>query len=273
MKIKEAKKLVQEVVRERLGYIPGEVGKNTQETNLGKLRRELLAEISIIQELSLEQLKQQWVESGKMTQEVFDQIIQQVSKPAFVAWLIKNVSDKAIKEEDIYKWGGYIRYFDKFQKNFPKHDINSYKGRAGVEELQTLITAHQTERVAIKKASGVEGEEEIGKNLVSPQGIKKLTSVGIKFLGSVDGYQVFEVPKSANSREAHKMYSTILGRCANQSDGNQIQLCTVASYEAYSRYLDKGNLYVFFNLQDPVSPYQFHYEEGQFMDKNDTSII
>lgn len=319
MKIREAKKLVREVVREKMGYsrevetIPRPTTKprtaepekerkyspltppqhapkpspkgmfesekaikekitkryeNLKETSLSSLRKKILSEISMIQELSLEQLKQQWVDSGKMKPELFDEIVGQTTKPAYVAWLIKNVSEKAIQEEDVYKWGDYIKYFDRFKVNFPKQDINQYKGRIGVEELQRLITTHQTERAALVKRSGAEGE--MGKNLISPEDIRKLAGVRIKFLGSVDGYQVFEVPQSAKSEQAYKVYKNTLGRCKN---GDKIHICTVGSYEHYLSHLEKGTLYVFFNLSDPLSPYQFHYETNQFKDKNNNSIV
>lgn len=47
----------------------------------------------------------------------------------------------------------------------------------------------------------------------------------------------------------------------------------MASQKHFDDYLSSGPYYVFFNLNDPKSPYQFHYESNQFMDKNDIDII
>lgn len=126
MKVKEAKKFIREVVREKMGYsrevetIPRPTTKprtaepekekkhspltppqhapkpspkgmyeseevikkkiakryeDLKESRLGRLRREILSEMSVIQELSIEQLKQQWVESGKMEEDTFLSLI------------------------------------------------------------------------------------------------------------------------------------------------------------------------------------------------------
>jgi len=93
----------------------------------------------------------------------------------------------------------------------------------------------------------------------------------------VDGYQVFEIPKGALDQKTYETYRDILGRCQGRDRGARIEISTIASYEYYRKYVTTNSLYLFFNLNDPNSPYQFHYGEngsdGQFMDKNDNSLI
>jgi hypothetical protein len=49
----------------------------------------------------------------------------------------------------------------------------------------------------------------------------------------------------------------------------------MAGFDSFREYLNNSpgsSYYVFYNLGDPKSPYQFHYESSQFMDKNDDNI-
>jgi hypothetical protein len=114
-------------------------------------------------------------------------------------------------------------------------------------------------------------------NYVSVGDIQKLSEVGIKYYGMADGYQVFEVPNEAKDNpEAKKRYREILGRCAGRDKGAKISICTMSSGNYFENYLTNypdSSYFVMFNLGDKNSPYQFHYESGQFMDKNDTDVI
>ena len=120
------------------------------------------------------------------------------------------------------------------------------------------------------------GDKDQAKNLVSTRGIQELNEAGIKFVGIVDGYQCFLIPNSAKGNtEAWETYRKYLANCSGRDQGAKIEICTMASQRHFDRYLTEygGDYYVFFNLADPKSPYQFHYESNQFMDKNDNALI
>lgn len=224
----------------------------------------------IVSEISIEQLQQQFVDTEKITQEVFDEIIGATKgKGAYATWMVKRVQEKSIKEEDIYKYKDFLKTFERFKRQFPSPDINSYKDEEsvrGFEEKAIEIAEKDIENTGGNPA-------DVGK-LVSSDGIEELRGVGIKLLGVVDGYQCFEVPMSAKGKEkAHAAYRKHLGQCAGRSEGARINICTFAAQRHFDRYLKDGPYYVFFNLSDPKSPYQFHYESRQFMDKNDKALI
>jgi hypothetical protein len=61
-----------------------------------------------ITEISIEQLKTQFVDSGKISQEDFNEITNVTPKTAYITWLAKKVADGIIKVEDIYKYKKYI---------------------------------------------------------------------------------------------------------------------------------------------------------------------
>jgi hypothetical protein len=224
----------------------------------------------IVSEASIEQLQQQFVDTGKIEPEVFDEIVRATKgKGAYATWMIKRVEDGTIKGEDIYKYEDYIQIFDKQKRQFPSPDINAYKDERSIRDFEAKAI-----EIREKGIEQTGGDAANASNLVSSQGIQELNSVGIKFLGVVDGYQCFEVPQSLKGNtEAWKIYRKHLANCSGREQGAKIEICTMAGQSHFDRYLSDGPYYVFFNLGDPKSPYQFHYESNQYMDKNDHSLI
>ena len=224
----------------------------------------------IVSEASIEQLQQQFVDTEKISQEVFDEIVKVTKgKGAYATWLISKVDQGFVKDEDLYKYEDYIQIFDRYKRQFPSPDINAYKDERSVRDFeQTAIDIRE------KDVEQTGGDTENAANLVSSQGIQELKSVGIKFLGTVDGYQSFEVPQSLKGNaEAWKIYRKHLANCSGRDKGAKIEICTMAGQNHFDRELGRDNLYVFFNLGDPKSPYQFSYATNQFMDKNDNAVI
>ena len=69
-----------------------------------------------ITEASVEQLQTQFVDTGKISQKDFNEIINVTPKTAYITWLAKKVADKIIKPEDIYKYKKYFGIFDRRKK-------------------------------------------------------------------------------------------------------------------------------------------------------------
>jgi len=232
---------------------------------------------SLIWKLLIEQLdqntinlKNKYVGEGKPVSEKDFEKIVEVTKNKFylLSWITKKVGGGIIKNEDIYK---YEEYFDIFEKNknrgkFKNKDIHLYKTPDDVLDF--------IEEAIKVKEGDIKFEETVGKdNYVTPNNIQKLeASGGIKYLGIFDGYQVFQVSKVG--KDVWKLYRDILGRC--QGQGSKIRLCTIADYDYFKTYLKEpqgSSYFILFNLDDPKSPYQLHFESGQFMDKNDSKKI
>ena len=187
----------------------------------------------------------------------------------YARWLILRMKDKSLKEEDIYKYMNFFKYFEQGRKlgYFTYNDILKYKNP---EQFNREATA------AHEKLIGFQGEEleDNEKNLISPQQIQTLENVGIKFLGlTPDGYQCFKVPMGVHGNEkAFTAYKNILAQCQGRDKGAKISICTMADMGTFDSYLKDDDFYVFFNMRDPKSPYQFHYASDQFMDKNDVPV-
>lgn len=233
------------------------------------IENQLTRNSHLLTEVSIEMLKTQYVDSGKLEQEIFDKVVEaSANKSAYATWLAKKVATKIIKDEDVYKFNGYFQVFDKNKKLFSKPDINQYKTSQDVNEF---ISKAQEIRDREVEITG--GEDSSSDGLVTPNEVRKLEAVGIKLLGLQDGYQVFKVPQSlSGNKEAWKTYKNILGRCGGRAQGDGIDICTIASQNMFDDYLEDGPYYVIFNLNDKQSPYQFHYESAQFMDRNDNMI-
>jgi hypothetical protein len=254
--------------------ITNKIAKRYKALGEGKKKSSNISSIleQIVSEASIEQLQQQFVEAGKLTQEVFDEIVKvSKGKGAYATWLAARVDQEIIKAEDIYKYEDYLKFFNKFKREFPSPDINTYKDERSVRGF---------EQKAIElRERGIEqtgGDINNASNLVSPKGIQELNQVGIKFIGTVDGYQCFLIPNSAKGNtKAWETYRKHLANCSGRDKGAKIEICTMAGQSHFDDYLTRygGDYYVFFNLGDPKSPYQFHYESDQFMDKNDDRLI
>lgn len=225
--------------------------------------KDLLKE-ALLMEVSIENLQKQFVDTGDISQETFDQIVTvSGGKSAYATWLVKRVDDEVIKEEDIYKFEDYLKIFEKSKNLYPEKDINQIK-------TPRQVDAFIRKSVELKDMGAETQEVESGKSLLSPTQVKSLDEVGIKLLGVVAGFQCFKVPSSLKgNKEAYKRYKNLLGQCS----AGGIEICTIANQSYFDSYLGKDDLYVFFNLSEPRSPIQFHYGDNQFMDRQDRSIF
>jgi len=187
----------------------------------------------------------------------------------YARWIIIRLMDKSLKEEDIYKYKQFFKYFEEGKKlgHFKENDILKYKNPIVFEK--EVIKSHE----AITRYQG--NELVNTKNYVSISQIQQLEKTGIKFLGiTANGYQVFKIPKGlGKNQEAFQAQKSLLGRCKGRQSGEGISICTMGNISHFNNYLSTDDLYVFFNLNDDLSPYQFHYASNSFMDKNDHSIV
>jgi len=227
--------------------------------------------LEILNEASIEQLQQQFADTNKISQKDFDAIKQVTNKGAYATWLVKKVIDKIIKSEDIYKFKDYFAIFDKYKNQFSFKDIFTYQTKNQVSDFISKAV-EITDKIA-----NVSGGAGSSNSLVSPQGVKDLESVGIEFLGLVEGYQCFKIPQKLSGNEtAWKIYRKYLVKCSGRKEEEDIykgiHICTMASQEYFDEYLETDDLYVFFNLNDKKSPYQFHYHKNQFKDKNNIDL-
>jgi hypothetical protein len=239
---------------------------------INRMRRLMnLNEMDILNEGPLEDVQNKFVGENKpISEELFNEIKDVTNNSTqYIIWLIKKIVDKIILPEDVYKYKKYLSIFERYKLKYPKKNIHDIKTKEDVSDFIGMSMEIDDKINSIEETGSKE-------NYVSVNEIEKLKSVGIKYLGVNQNYQVFEVPNELkDSKEAYETYKTILGKCKGRATGEGIELCTVASREHFKGYLDKfgGSYFVMFNLSDPKSPYQFHFESRQFMDKNDKALL
>lgn len=234
----------------------------------------------ILEDYQIEKLKEKFVgepisvgKYKKISDEDFMKITEVCGgKFNYIAWLTIKVAYNVIDKTDIYKFKEYFEIFERHKSRFPIRNIHNYKTKEDVTQFIQMCIKIREKNVEL--TSNIDKESE--KNYVSPNEIQKLESVGIKFLGMSEGYQVFEIPNEVkNSKDAWKAYKDILGRCSGRDRGAKIDLCTVADFDYFRSIMHEhgGSYFLIFNLGDPRSPYQIHFESKQFMDKNDQSLL
>lgn len=225
----------------------------------------------ILEQRILDNIRDRYVGDGegKIPEDIYNRIVTVAeNKVSYIVWLVKMVALGNIKSEDVYKFKGYLVIFNRFKHLYKEKDISRYVTKSDVDYFKENTISIRDRDIEVGGGDT---------NYVSLTDMKKLEDVGIKYHGISEGYQVFEVPNDLkDDRNAWKVYSNVLGRCAGRKSGEGIDLCTIASFSNFSNYLydhPGSSYFVLFNLGDKQSPYQFHYESGQFMDKNDTMVI
>ena len=203
----------------------------------------------IITEVSIDQLKTQFVDAGKISSEDFTEIIDATgNKSAYATWLVKKVADETIKSEDISKYKKYFSIFDRNKKSYPYSDINQYKTTNDISQF-------------IKTSVEIANKET--KDPSQQKGVARSDKYKEFYMGSVDGFDVYELPKGRKD---------LYGVSCELGSGTEWCTATGKTKSYFNRYISSGPLFIFIK-PGSEEKYQFSYEAGQFMDKDDTPII
>ena len=197
-------------------------------------------------EVSIEQLKTQFVDTNKVSQEVFDAILDAAnSDSAYATWLTSRVAKNLIKAEDVYKYEEYLDIFTRNKNKYPIKDINQIKTKPQLDDWlsQTL---------EIKK-----GESE---DISTVKGIKKSDKYKELEIGQVDGFVVYKLPKGRTD---------FYGTSCELGSGTEWCTATGKTRALFDDHIKKDDLYIFVRDNEK---YQFHYATNQFKDVNDISI-
>jgi hypothetical protein len=203
----------------------------------------------IITEVSIDQLKTQFVDAGKISSEDFTEIIDATgNKSAYATWLVKKVADETIKSEDISKYKKYFSIFDRNKKSYPYSDINQYKTTNDISQF-------------IKTSVEIANKET--KDPSQQKGVARSDKYKEFYMGSVDGFDVYELPKGRKD---------LYGVSCELGSGTEWCTATGKTKSFFNKYISSGPLFIFIK-PGSEEKYQFSYETDQFMDKDDTSII
>jgi len=202
--------------------------------------------IYFINEASYDQLKSQFVDSNKLSLEIYNDIKKNIFKSAYGTWIIKMILNQIILPEDVYKYKEYFDIFDRNKSKYNKKDINQYKTSNDLKEF--LSKTLEIKELNQKDSSTIKGVSKEDKY----QNFK---------IGSTDGFNVYMLPKG---KEENYNVSCDLG------SGTEWCTSTGNIRKYYDHYIKKGPLFISIKGNEK---YQFSFEEEQYMDKNDKSIF
>ena len=208
----------------------------------------------LINEVSIQQLETDFVNTGKISKEDFNQILNVTKNDsAFATWLTARVAGSksapaSIKSEDIYKYETYFDVFKRRKKEYPISDINQIKTP---QQIQSFI----------KTSVDLASQEE--QDLSAQKGVSKTEKFKDLKIGDFNGYSVYMIPKGRKD-----LYPT----SCELGSGTEWCTATGKTSEHFEQYINDGPLFIFIDNSDPKNKYQVSFEGEQFMDKNDGPI-
>ena len=208
----------------------------------------------MVNEVSIQQLQTDFVDTGRITKETFRDILNATQNDSALAtWLTARVAgtkkDPAIvKPEDIYKYEQYFNVFKRRKKEYPTSDINQIKTS---QQIQNFI----------KTSTDLASQEE--ENPSAQKGVSKTEKFKDLKIGDFNGFSVYMIPKGRKD-----LYPT------SCELGSGTEWCTATGNTSYyfEDYIESGPLFIFIDNSDPKNKYQVSFEEEQFMDRYDTPM-
>jgi hypothetical protein len=207
-----------------------------------------------INEISIQQLETNFVNTGKISKETFNEILKVTKNDsAFATWLTARVAGSKntpaiIKPEDIYKYENYLDIFKRRKKEYRFQDINQVKTPSQLQDfIKTSVDLLNQEKQDISTQKGVSKTE-------------KFKSLKIM---DVAGFSVYMIPKDRTD-----LYPT----SCELGSGTEWCTATGNTDSMFLGYIKRGPLFIFIDNSNPKNKYQVHFESEQFMDRNDNSI-
>jgi len=208
--------------------------------------------LEVIEEASISQLQDQFVDTGKITHEIFDKIIEATGgKGAYATWMIKRLEEESIKQEDIYKYKNYFDVFERRKRDYPIKDINQIKQSDQIGEfIKISVDILEKEKEDPSKQKGVSKENKydefhIGQVEVHPQ----VT------------FDVYKIPKGRED---------LYGMSCDLGSGTEWCTATGKTGKWFREYITDGPLYIFIGDDDK---WQFSFETNSFMNKYDKPLM
>ena len=212
--------------------------------------------LELLLEITSDEMLNGWLNKGLITNEDIDLINKVTTNQNYRKWLGNLVKNQVLKTEDIYKFKDYLEVYQKYSKKYPIKDIKLIKTEKDLNDFK---------HISIKIMDLSYKSDDNISPLLNTNEIMYLKEVGIEYLGIVEGFQIFKVPMELkDNKESYKLYRDVLGKCS----GDEINMCTINSFDNFNYYLNTDDLYFLYNYSIPESPYQIHVESLSFLDRS-----
>lgn len=258
------------------------------ENDLASIVRRVISEAT---QKDRELMSDEFVKSGKLTEDELEDILSLPVKANYLRWLARSVVRGFVEPSEIKSFDKYFKIFETVKSPGVTDTLKDIFRSKGIFTDVFEITQLKTQDSIDSFISACdEYSEEIGKlglgskeskGLLNSAKVDELKEAGIPLLGVVDNYQIFIV--SSSSDESYNAYRKILLQCGGPQIPSTIEpdklvsiaMCTTAKNH-FTRYLNDNPgsaYYVIYNYSDDDSPYQFFYENNEFKNRENKEIF
>lgn len=222
-----------------------------------------LIEEGLLLEVSYDKLKEDFVDSGKLPEELFERIKATFPNSAYGTWMCVRIADEIVNPDNIDLWKERFEFFERQKQKFGPEfkNIAQIKTREQIEAW--LEELNRVKEIVDKKNKG--GEKKA--SFVDQFEIGKCEVPGIKDSKIV--YYVFKVPQTSDMTHEE---SENLWKNLERVVGGGSNWCTVARFSYFSSYTSQGPLYIFVNKNNLDEKYQFAPHRNEFRDQNNVDI-
>ena len=202
-----------------------------------------------LNEVSIDQLRTQFVDSGKISGKIFKNIEDaSLNKSAYATWLTKKLIDGFFEDNEINQYKDFFSIFDRRKKEYPFQDINQYKTSKDIMDFES-------------KSHELIYQEKLDPS--QQKGVSKSNKYQDFYIGSVDGFDVYELPKGRKD---------LYGVSCELGSGTDWCTSTGKERKFFDKHIKTASLFIFIN-PTTGEKYQFDYYGKEYKDKNDESIL
>lgn len=197
--------------------------------------------IALLLEVSIDDLRRQFVDSGRIRPTVFEKIVSSCgNKSAYATWMCKRYVEGNLGNEGYTEaeWVEAFKTFEKFKNKFDKKDINQYKTKEDVNAF-------------LAKVAEIQEDEKLKKVNVDKFKIGAVEADG-------KGYLIYKLPKG---EEQNYPVSIALGRTDHEALGSSGWCTASGKTDTYWRsHINRDDIYIFINPKDrKFDKYQLQY--------------
>ena len=202
-----------------------------------------------LNEVSIDQLRTQFVDSGKISGKIFKNIEDaSLNKSAYATWLTKKLIDGFFEDNEINQYKDFFSIFDRRKKEYPFQDINQYKTSKDILDFES-------------KSHELIYQEKLDPS--QQKGVSKSNKYQDFYIGSVDGFDVYELPKGRKD---------LYGVSCELGSGTDWCTSTGKERKFFDKHIKTASLFIFINPATGEK-YQFDYYGKEYRDKNDNDIL
>lgn len=216
----------------------------------------------LLLEVSIEELRNQFVAKGKLPEDVFDRIVRACGgKSNYATWLCARVANNVCSEDAIETWGERFAVFDRNKSRFQTKDLNTLKTP---EQIQNWV---QNEFIPVCR-------DTFKKNISGG------STVDDAMIARLEQCQVSDFKSEITDRE---YYVFRLGKKDFDVEkylGSGTTWCTRNSKETYDTYISRpdipgtsGDYWIFVNKSNPGEKWQLLVKSGYFCNRNDENFL